>query len=305
MGRGTFDPSAYRSFAASTSGKTTEEIYTSRGMNKLLDPKGVSIRESVDSDEHPNSTPIIIALDVTGSMGILADTIARTGLGVLFNSILDRKPVPDPHIMFMAVGDANFDTAPLQVSQFEADDCIIEQLTQIFIEHGGGGNHFESYNLPWYFAANHTVHDSLIKRGKRGYLFTVGDEEAPEDLTKAQIEHFIGDTLQTEMSTKEMLDDALRMYDVHHIIIEEGYHASRALKTVQLSWRELLGQKVISLSDHQVLAETIVSTIEIAEGEVHSTSVSHWGDKASTVLKATKHLPSGSNAPRLDPPPTP
>jgi hypothetical protein len=93
--------------------------------------------------------------------------------------------------MFMAIGDANCDKAPLQVSQFEADKRIIDQLTQIYLEHSGGGNDFESYNLPWYFAANHTVHDSMEKRGKRGYLFTVGDEETPQDLTRDQINHII------------------------------------------------------------------------------------------------------------------
>ena len=151
------------------------------------------MRESRDSKDNPKSTPVIVALDVTGSMGMLADVIAREGLGVLFNAILDLKPISDPHVMFMGVGDANCDSAPLQVSQFEADNRIVEQLTQLFIEHGGGGNNFESYNLPWYFGARHTEHDSLIKRGKRGYLFTVGDEEAPEALTVAQIEEVIGD----------------------------------------------------------------------------------------------------------------
>ena len=39
-----------------------------------------------------------------------------------------------------------------------------------------------------YFAAMHTKIDSFIKRGKKGYLFTIGDEPVPGDLTKEQIE---------------------------------------------------------------------------------------------------------------------
>lgn len=137
MGGGTFDPGAYRAFASSTVGKATEEIYSSRTMNKNLNPHGVKIRESRDSADNPNSTPLIVGLDVTGSMGIIADVIAREGLGTLFTGILERKPITDPHVMFMAIGDANCDQAPLQVSQFEADKRIIEQLTQIYLEHGG------------------------------------------------------------------------------------------------------------------------------------------------------------------------
>lgn len=295
MGSGTFDARAYRAFSASTSGKTTDAIYSSRSINKNLDPKGVKIRESRDSVDNPNSTPVIVALDVTGSMGILADVIAREGLGVLFKEILDRKPITDPHLMFMAVGDANHDAAPLQVSQFEADNRIVEQLTQIFLEHGGGGNNFESYNLPWYFAARHTEIDSLTKRGKRGYLFTVGDEEAPQDLTKAQIEKFIGDELESEIATGQMLTEAQRKYDVFHVIIEEGDYATMNADRVRDSWRKLLGQHAISLADHKKLAETIVSTIEVVEGRDAKTVTEKFG---SVVYEAVKHLPK-SRTPRL------
>lgn len=299
MGSGRFDPRDYHVFTASTASKSTDEIYSARGLHDLLNPKGVKLRESRDSDLNPKSTPLIVALDVTGSMGILADVIAREGLGTLFTTIYDRRPITDPHIMFMAVGDANCDRAPLQVSQFEADKRIIEQLTQIYLEHGGGGNRFESYNLPWYFAAFHTEHDSLIKRGKRGYLFTVGDEEVPGDLTNAQIEAFIGDTLEQPLTTKDMLQLAQRSYDVFHIIIEEGDYASRHAERVRGSWEKLLGQRVISLADHKKLAETIVSAIEVSETGNADEATLHWGgDTARIVHEAVKRLPKATT-PRL------
>lgn len=302
MGGGTFDPGVYQAFTASTVGKTTDKIYASRGMHASLDPKGVKIRESRDSLDNPNSTPLIVALDVTGSMGMLADTIAREGLGTLFTGILDRKPISDPHVMFMGVGDANCDRAPLQASQFEADKRIIEQLTNIYLEHGGGGNSFESYNLPWYFAARHTVHDSLIKRGKRGYLFTVGDERAPANLTISQIKQFIGDDLEREITTREMLEEAQRMYDVYHVVIKEGTHCSYDLPGVMGSWTDLLGQHVIALDDHKRLAETIVTAIEVAEGRDAAASASGWGVGSHAVLEAVKHLPRGTATPRLGAP---
>lgn len=295
MGSGTFDAGAYRAFSHSTAGKSTDDIYAARSINASLNPKGVKLRESRDSADNPNSTPIIVGIDVTGSMGMIADVIARKGLGTLFTEILDRKPISDPHVMFMAIGDANHDRAPLQVSQFEADNRIVEQLTQIYIEHGGGGNCFESYNLPWYFAANHTEHDSLIKRGKRGYLFTIGDEEAPHDLTPEQIEEFIGDRMERPLSTAEMLADARRLYDVFHIVIEEGDHARLHLDRVMSSWTKLLGQRVIRLSDHTKLAETIVSAIEVAEGRDAKDATSKWGP---VVFNAVKNLPQ-SRGPKL------
>lgn len=297
MGGGTFDYASYRSYASTTATKTTDEIYKSRTMHKSLDPNGIKVRESRDSDEHPDSTPVIVAIDVTGSMDILADTIVRSGLGTLFNGILERKPVPDPQVMFMAVGDANCDRAPLQVSQFESDNRIVEQLTNIWIERGGGGNRFESYNLPWYFAAFHTVHDRFEKRGKRGFLFTVGDEEAPHDLNADQIEEYLGYRPQSMMTTKELLEHTQRFYDVYHIIVEEGSHARHNLDRVQATWRELLGQHVVSLKDHTKLAETIVSLIEVAQGVDAEESAKRWGSHAGDVVKhALRGVPRGIGA---------
>jgi hypothetical protein len=297
MGGGTFDPGKYRSYASTTVGKTDAEVLTSKHIKAALNPKGVKIRESRDSDDNPKATPIAIFTDVTGSMGSLAALIARSGLGVLFESILDRKPVTNPHLMFGAIGDVSYDQSPLQVSQFEADNRIVEQLTETYIEGGGGGNGWESYELPWYFAAFHTEHDSLIKRGKRGYLFTVGDEPIGPGLRKDQIVRFLDDGAERDFTTAECLEAAQRKYDVYHIVIKQGY-AGHNMDGVLNTWKPLLKQHVIVLDDYTKLAETIVSTIEIAEGTDAHTSTAGWGAGAGVVLEAVKHLPKG-HAPKM------
>jgi hypothetical protein len=298
MGSGTFDPGKYRAYATASAAKPTTGptgVFTATGMKPSLDPKGVKIRESRDSDDSPEATPIIVGTDVTGSMGELAGVIARKGLGVLFEAILARKPVTNPHMMFMAIGDAQCDQAPLQVSQFEADNRIIEQLADTWIEGSGGGNDHESYELTWYFAANHTVHDSLIKRGKRGYLFTVGDEPIGPGLTKSQIRDFLDDGAERDWSTQECLEAAQRLYDVYHIQIRAGYSdSSRGFNHANDTWKSVMGQHLIVLDDYQLLAETIVSTIEVAEGRDAAVSAAGWGAGAATVLSATKNLPRGA-----------
>lgn len=299
MGGGTFDRSAYANFSAKTEKLKREEVYKSRAIDNKLDPKGIRIRESRDSTDNPNSTPVIVGLDVTGSMGMIAETIAKKGLGTLFTGILDRKPVSDPHIMFAGIGDVNYDRAPLQVSQFEADNRIVEQLTQLYLEGGGGGNSFESYNALWYFAAFHTEHDALAKRGKRGYLFTVGDEEYPKDMTQAQIKTVFGDDTQITLDTKTILEMAQRKYDVFHVVIKEGTHAKSYLDRVRESWKPL-GQHVIFLDDYHKLPETIVSAIEVAEGRDAHGSASAWGgDTARIVHEAVKDLPRRNPPPAL------
>jgi hypothetical protein len=300
MGGGTFDSGAYASFARSTAGKTHDKIYSSRELHPDLDPNGVKVRESCDSEDNPNSTPVIVALDVTGSMGMLATNIAQKGLGVLFEGILSRKPVTDPHVMFMGVGDSECDQAPLQVSQFEADNRIVEQLKKLWIEGAGGGNGYESYHLPWYFAAFHTTHDAYVKRGRRGYLFTVGDEPPPPRLTREEIASVCGDTPEQDFTSAELLALAQRSYDVFHIMIAEGNHARSNARGVKADWAALLGQQAIWLEDHDKLAETIVSIMEVREGRDALTSSKAWGgDTARVVHDAVKNLGHAPKAKRL------
>src|SRR5882672_9805113 len=123
MGGASFDPSHWASFAASrVSGRSTGAVFTARGLRESLDPKLMKnmLRESCDDDTCPESTAIIVALDETGSMHIIPDYMVREGLPTLFQEVYVRKPVTDPHIMFMGIGDAEVDFHPIQVSQFEA-----------------------------------------------------------------------------------------------------------------------------------------------------------------------------------------
>lgn len=204
-------------------GKSLDMIYTSSKLKQSLDPKGVKVRESRDSKENPNSNAIIVGLDVTGSMEPVLDAMIRTGLPTLFTEIYSRKPVTDPHIMVMGIGDVEWDHAPLQVSQFEADIKLADQLRDVYVEKGGGGNSFESYILPWYFASQHTSLDCFEKRGKKGYLFTIGDEEPTPRISAAKVKQFVGDVTQ-DLVAENLLKEVSKMYEVYHIMIEQGNH---------------------------------------------------------------------------------
>lgn len=285
MGTARWNPSDWSAYAASTSRKTTDAVFTSRSLDNDLNPFGVVTRESRDSDLNPESTAIIVGLDVTGSMGMIADALARKGLGTMVEEILARKPVTDPHMMCLGIGDVLYDQAPLQATQFEADIRIARQLERLWLEKGGGGNACESYNLPWYFAAMHTSIDCFEKRGKKGYLFTVGDEEPPCDLPAKAIARFIGDRVQRDFDSHELLTMVSRMYHVFHIIVEEGSHARHDPRGVRNTWTHLLGQRVIGLSDHTKLAEVIVSAIEVNEGHDQDRVVSSWPKKTAMVVQ--------------------
>src|SRR5271157_1484309 len=138
MGGGRWDDKTWKNYATTNNydTKTKDEIFTSKKVAPELDPKGVKIRESRDSADNPKSNAIIVALDVTGSMGCVIDAMARAGLNTLCTEIYTRKPVIDPHIMAMGIGDVECDEGPLQVTQFEADIRIAEQLEKLWLEGG-------------------------------------------------------------------------------------------------------------------------------------------------------------------------
>ena len=296
MGAGSWSKSDFASYstirAYASADTRTEDIFVSRKMDAELDPKGVTFRESFDSVDNPESTPIIIGLDVTGSMHAVLDAMARTGLNTLATEIYDRKPVTNPHIMMMGIGDVEaHDAAPLQITQFEADIRIADQLTKIFLEGGGGGNNHESYMLPWYFAAHHTKIDSLTKRNKKGYIFTIGDEQPQMKLIAAHVNTIMGYTPTSDVTVQELYEEVSKMYNVFHLMVAEGNHMRRYRDTVVKEWNAILGQRAMVLEDHTKLAEVIVSTIQVSEGDDVDTVAKSWsGSTSSVVAKAISGL---------------
>ena len=121
MGSARWNPEDWNNYSTTTKSKPTAAIFKSSSLKDDLNPFGIGVRESRDSILNPVSNAIIVGLDVTGSMGMIADNLARNGLGVMVEEILARKPVSDPHIMAMGIGDAYYDRAPLQVTQCDAD----------------------------------------------------------------------------------------------------------------------------------------------------------------------------------------
>jgi hypothetical protein len=293
MGAGHWNVGTYTNYAINTgllnkdgtvSNKSANEIYTAKKINQALSPKGVKIRESRDSTDHPVSNAIILALDVTGSMGLVAAAMAKKGLPMLMKEIYERKPVTDPQVMFMGFDDIHVG-GHFQVSQFESDIRIAEQLNDLWLENNGGGNDFESYSLPWLFAALHTSTDCWEKRGKKGYLFTVGDELPTPELHKADVQRTLGYAPEGSLKGEDLLKKAQKSYEVFHIIADEGSFARSNKKEVHNAWEELMGDHVIHLPDHTKIAEVIVSTIQVAEGANLETVAASWD-------KATAHIVS-------------
>ncbi|BCJ41854.1 hypothetical protein GCM10010168_75420 [Actinoplanes ianthinogenes] len=223
-----------------------------------LDPRGVFMRECRDSDEHPESTPIVVMFDVTGSMRHVP-RVLQARLPQLLGLLTRQGKVTDPQIMFGAIGDATCDRVPLQVGQFESDNRMDEDLSKIVLEGGGGGGRRESYELAMYFLARHVITDSMVERQRKGFLFLIGDEMPYEQVDPREVGTVIGDDLRQAIPTREILAELRRKFEVFFILPTAASYGGD--RQILRTWRDLLGQNVLELDDLDDVCETIARQV--------------------------------------------
>jgi hypothetical protein len=236
MGGGSYNyiKAQSRSFAASSRSNT--EIFRQRSISDEMNIKG-KVREARDSEEHPESFPIIIALDTTGSMGDIPRDLVVNSLPEIMKAIIDAG-IPHPQLCFVGVGDAYYDKCPIQCGQFESSDELMEKwLKLVYLEGGGGGNGGESYNLAWYFAARHTSIDSFIKRHKKGALITIGDEPCHKSIAANDIRDLFGDGSEGSVTSTELLNRVRAQWEPYHIQMGN----TQWDYTVIEDWKKLIG----------------------------------------------------------------
>jgi hypothetical protein len=249
-----------RSTAAGYSTKAINEIFVQneeRQIHQSMNPRGVVYRECKDSSSHPNTIPIQLFLDVTGSMGHIPHELIKTGLPTLMGTLI-QNGVEDASLMFGAIGDHEVDRFPLQIWQFESGDVELDMwLTRTYLEGGGGGNAGESYLLAWYFAAYHIWTDAFQNRNKKGFLFTIGDEPCLKNLPISALKEIMGNTTLGigNHSREDLLLAAQKKNHVFHI------HVNHGGRFCDPDWKELLGEYLIQIDDHTQVAKTIADRV--------------------------------------------
>lgn len=281
MGGGNWDSGQYQD-AARTRAATgqpdfdhDQKVRTGQasGIHSSLDPRtvagalsplaGQNVRESRDSDEHPESLPVAVFFDVTGSMGSVPQMLQKK-LATLMDTIIAKVGIRDAQVLVGAIGDATCDRYPFQVGQFESDNRFDEALRQIILEGGGGGQVHESYALAYRFAAYHTATDSFEKRGKKGYLITMGDEKPWPTVSRGEVSKIFGVEAETDEKIEDLISKAHEKWELYHIcFVAETNHGSDP--SVHKRWQELLGERFVKLEDSEMVCETIAGLIHILE----------------------------------------
>lgn len=287
MGFGGYSHEAHAAISRARADLPQQQIFTQKKCHPLMDPRGVKQRESRDSPAHPRSLAVVFALDVTGSMGEIPVTLAKKELPAFMQSILDLG-VSDPQVMFLAVGDAKSDRAPLQVGQFESAAAEMDQwLTRSFIEGGGGEYGQESYELALYFAARHTDIDCARKRGRRGYFFMTGDERPYPRVSRSEVEKLIDDGLDEDLSLDAVVRELSETYHPFFLIPDEARRAR-----CERPWRDLLGDHVVCMGSPSDTCLVAAALIAITEGADVATVVERMksagvdGARVGAVVRA-------------------
>ena len=251
----------------------TQEVFRQRTINRLLDPRGV-MRQCHDSAEHPNTLPVILALDVTGSMGRAAVKTA-TRLNSIMTGIFCSNEIRDVEFCVMAIGDIHYDRAPIQISQFESDIRIAEQMDAVFFEGGGGSNEFESYTAAWYMGMEHCeLH--CWKRGKKGLIITMGDELPNPYLNAKELNKVTGDRLQADIDTEKLLQQVREKYEVYHLSVDDpcsSYRRNQLHYNLDKAWTKLLGEghyKAVKIDELHKAISGIVAEYAAGQNSVLS-----------------------------------
>jgi hypothetical protein len=260
-----------------------------------LNPFGV-IRESRDSDAHPDSVAIGVILDHTGSMGSIPRTL-QAKLPQLMSLLLRKGYVKDPQILMGSVGDTcdgvQADQGSFQAGQFESGVEMDEDISNLWLRGGGGGGRSESYQNAMYFFARKTSIDCFEKRGQRGYLFIIGDELAYNQVSSREAKALFGDNLQSDIPTEEIVAELKERYNVFFVIPRDASYGSD--RTLRAYWEKLLGsENVLGLDDPDAVCECIALAIGLCEGNVDlndgKSHLTDGGSSASIVRSVTNAL---------------
>lgn len=265
MGCGSISHSSLSSYASSlgrsydsVTGRVTGQSFEARCIDDMLDPKKFKVRECCNSEEHPNTVPVILGLDVTGSMGEACSETAAA-LGKIVTSLYEK--FDDIEFCIMGIGDLDYDSAPIQMSQFESDVRIAVALDKVFMEHGGGGNGFESYTAAWYMGLHRTKLDCFDKQGRKGIIITMGDEPLNPYLPAGILNYRINATEEKDIETRELYNEASKKFDIFHISVDSPRCCySRYKKAVDNSFGQQLGPRY-KISTIDGLAQTIEDCI--------------------------------------------
>ncbi len=236
---------------AATRAKTAgPRTYEKRGLpnEKITTPKKHISTES--------KNPLIIAVDVTGSMASWPFEIFDR-LPLLYNTLSQYRP--DLEICFAAIGDARVDQWPLQVTTF-ASGFDLEQLLKSLYGEGGGGDAPESYGL---FAHWVNTHVTIPKLEEPPFMVVFGDINMHESIPGTLVNQYLGDKPGKDLNAIKEWQKLTETWNTWFLRRPTGTRGDM----IDEQWGKAIGaQKIFHIEDEQRAVDYAMGLIARAWG---------------------------------------
>ena len=208
------------------------------------------------------SNPVAYVYDGTGSMG--------GNVAVAFNSVGRQNAMLTaglPRYFFQIASGVVQDVADthpvFQLSQFEADHRIAEQLN-LLIPDMGGGDATEDYDLALWWMSQQVETDLYQHYGLKGHLQLVADEIGRSIVQPSQVRQHLGFEIQSQLTTSAVCRALLSKW--HAFYLNVGSDGRQPARRVTSWWTERLGNgRVIEITDVNLLAEAQAGLIYALE----------------------------------------
>ncbi len=200
---------------------------------KIIDPK-----KSISTQ---SKNPVIVAVDVTGSMASWPFEIFDR-LPLLFNTLAQYRP--DVEICFAAIGDAGVDRWPLQVTSF-ASGYDLEQLLGSLYGEGGGGDAPESYGM---FAHWVNTHVEIPNAEETPFLIVFGDINMHPKIQRAQVKNYLGNDPKGDLDSIKEWQQVTQKWNTWFLRRPGGKRGD----SIDDQWGKAIGgQKIFRIEDEQ------------------------------------------------------
>ena len=253
-------------YSYSTRGATVRKVAAERakaGGPRTYERKGGPNEKIIDPRKTIRSTstnPLIVAVDVTGSMANWPFEIFDR-LPLLYNTLSQYRE--DLEICFVAIGDAGCDRWPLQATNF-AGGYDLEQLLGSLYGEGGGGDAPESYGL---FAHWVNTHVSIPNAAETPFMIVFGDAPMHPTTPRRQINQVLGNRVNRDVDSIKAWQQLSQAWNVWFLRRPTGRPGDR----VDQQWGQAItAQKIFHIQDEQRAVDYAMGLVARAWG--------HFGD---------------------------
>lgn len=249
--RDVYSGSSYDSWGASSYSATK---FNSSFMSDDMNPKN----KKIVSD---SKNPIIIALDVTGS-NIDFARLVYDKLPMFYGEIEQKGYLDDFDICICAVGDAKYDSYPIQIGTPAKGLDIDTWLEKIVLESGGGGNSTESYELMAYYLANNCE----FRKDANPTVFYIADEMAVDKVNSSEVKEYLGESIQEGINPWEQLN---KKFNNNVYCMLNKYCGNYFRDEFTESWQKVLPkQHTIKIPEEKAIVDLMLGVLAIQKQEL-------------------------------------